>query len=212
MEQIDLINAAEPLRRADALVQLRALEGADLRPLADAYELTVWRDGKRNKGWAGQVVERFLGQRPNARHGADFGDWELKVVPLAFAGDGVWRLKETMAITMITPADLEANDFADSHLLEKLQRIVVVARTFEGAEEAHSTVLRSAAFDLDDPDVYAAVEEDYEEVRWVVRSEGVYALTGHIGRLVQPRPKGGKGTDRMGFYARKVFVARMLGL
>ena len=101
VEQIDLINAAEPLRRADALVQLRALEGADLRPLADAYELTVWRDGKRNKGWAGQVVERFLGQRPNARHGADFGDWELKVVPLAFAGDGVWRLKETMAITMM---------------------------------------------------------------------------------------------------------------
>lgn len=212
MEQIDLIDAPEPLARGEALVQLKALEGADLRPLADAYGLTVWRDGKRNKGWAGQVVERFLGQRPNARHGADFGDWELKVVPLEATGGGVWRLKETMAITMITPADLEANDFVSSHLLEKLRRIVVVARTFEGPEEAHSTVLRSAAFDLDDPTVYAEVEEDYEEVRWVVRSEGVYALSGHIGRHVQPRPKGGKGTARMGFYARKPFVARMLGL
>lgn len=210
MEQTDLIAPPEPLSRADALVQLAALEGADLRGLADGYGITVWRDGRRNKGWAGQTVERFLGQRPNARQGADFGDWELKVVPLVATAGG-WRLKETMAITMLAADDLETRDFAESHLLEKLRRIIVVARSFDD-DDAHSTVLRSAAFDLDDPEVYAQVADDYEEVRWVVREQGVYALSGHLGQLVQPRPKGGKGSERMGFYARKVFVARMLGL
>ncbi len=206
-----MLDAPEPLRRDEALAQLAALTDVDLRTLADAYGITVWRDGRRNKGWAGHTVERFLGQRPNAKHGADFGDWELKVVPFEAVGDA-WRLKETMGVTMITPADLEAQDFAESHLLEKLRRTVVVARTYEGPEEARSMVLRTAAFDLDEPDVYAQIEEDYEEVRWVVRTEGVYALNGHMGQLVQPRPKGGKGTHRMGFYARKALVARMLGL
>jgi DNA mismatch repair protein MutH len=190
---------------------LAALEGADLRGLAEGYGITVWREGRRNKGWAGQTVERFLGQRPNARQGADFGDWELKVVPMVSV-EGGWRLKETMAITMLSAGDLETQDFAESHLLEKLERIIVVARSFEAPDDAQSTVLRSAAFDLEDGQVYAQVAEDYEEIRWVVREQGVYALTGHLGQLVQPRPKGGKGSDRMGFYARKRFVARMLGL
>jgi len=214
MDQLDLIGGeASSLKRSDALARLNELEGHDLRPLADDYGITVWREGRRNKGWAGQVVERYLGQAPNARQGADFGDWELKVVPLSRAADGAWRLKETMAITMLSAPHLEAQDFEESHLLEKILRTVVVARTYEGPEESRSLVLRSAPFDLDDPVLYDEVREDYEEVRWVVRDQGVFALTGHLGRWVQPRPKGaGHGSEGMGFYARKALVARMLGL
>lgn len=216
--QIDLIEPPPPLRRADAVARLAALVGADLRPLADRYGVTVWtadpRTGavRRNKGWAGQVVERFLGQRPNAEQRPDFGDWELKVVPLVFDAAGGLRLKETMAITMFTAEHLETHDFEASHLLDKLRRLVLVARVYEDATESRSLVALAAPADLGDADLYAAVRDDYEEIRWCVRDGGVFALHGGIGRWVQPRPKGGARSAGVGFYARKRLVARLLGL
>ena len=210
-EQLDLLSVPT-LTREDGLARLEALIGADLRPLADQYGITVWSGGRRNKGWAGQVVERVLGQAPNSRHGADFGDWELKVVPLVFTAGGDLRLKETMGLTMFKAAEIEETDFEDSHLLEKLVRTVVVARVYEDPSEARSLVATVASFDLDDPVLYDAIREDYEEIRWVVRAEGVHALSGRIGRWVQPRPKGDAKRAGVGFYARKQLVARMLGL
>ncbi|MCB9522175.1 MAG: hypothetical protein H6702_02185 [Myxococcales bacterium] len=211
-DQLTLLTPPTPLTRVEALGRLQALIGQDLRPLADRYGITVWRGDKRNKGWAGQVVERYLGQAPNSAHGADFGDWELKVVPLIFGADGDLRLKETMGITMFTPHELEAQDFAESHLLDKLARTVVVARVYEDPAEARSLVAAVAPFDLDDPALYADLEEDYEEIRWAVREGGVEALHGGIGRWVQPRPKGDARRAGVGFYARKPLVMRMLGL
>lgn len=40
------------------------------------------------------------------------------------------RVKESMAITMIEPAEVVANIFADSHLYDKLRSMIVVARIF----------------------------------------------------------------------------------
>jgi DNA mismatch repair protein MutH len=210
--QLSLLAPGPRLGRADALDRLAILVGVDLRPLADRYGVTVWRDGRRNKGWAGMVVERYLGLAANGTQAPDFGDWELKVVPLELAADGRLRLKETMAITMFTAADLESQEFEQSHLLAKLGRIVVVARVYEGPEEARSVVQAVAGFDLTDAD-RAQVRSDYEEARWVVRTQGAWALDGRVGKLVQPRPKGaGHGSGGMGFYAKKALVTRMLGI
>lgn len=212
MDQLSLLAPPPPLARADALTRLAALVGQDLRPLADSYGVTVWLRGQRNKGWAGHTVERFLGRKPDSKQAADFGDWELKVVPLVATAEGAWRLKETMAITSFSPAALEETEFEDSHLLEKLARLVVVARTFEDEAESRSRVLRVAAFDLDDPALLQAVRDDYDEIRWVVQHEGRHALSGRIGRYVHPRPRGGKQSDLVGFYAHKALVARALGM
>lgn len=209
--QLDLIAGDAPLGRSEALARLEALVGADLRPLADTLGIAVGEGARRNKGWAGQVVEGFLGRRPNGDQAADFGDWELKVVPLVFSVQGELRLKETMAITMFTAAALETQDFEASHLLEKLARTVVVARVYEDASEARSLVALVAPCDLD-AQLYDEVREDYEEIRWWVRQQGVHALHGGIGRWVQPRPKGGAARAGVGFYARKALVARLLGL
>lgn len=211
-DQLPLI-APEALKRHAAIERIAPFMGRDLRGLAASYGITVWRDGRRNKGWAGQTVERLLGMAINSDQAADFGDWELKVVPLVPAVQtGGWRLKESMAITMFSAADLETQTFEESHLWAKLQRLLVVGRSFEGPGEARSILLGAAPFDLDDPALYGAIEEDYDEIRWVVRTEGLHALGGHIGQFVHPRPKGGKDAETMGFYARKSLVGRILGL
>ena len=201
------------LLRAEALRQIRLLSGRDLRPLADQYHVTVWKDGHKNKGWAGQVIERYLGLPQNSLQAPDFGTWELKVVPLVRAGDGTLRVKESMAITMIEPAEVVANRFEDSHLYDKLRSLIVVARVFENVADSSSLLHSAAEFDLDIPSLRNQVMNDYEAIRATIRTSGVNSLTGDLGKYVQARTKGrGHGSTSRAFYARALFVAHILNL
>ncbi|HVQ36996.1 MAG TPA: MvaI/BcnI family restriction endonuclease [Pyrinomonadaceae bacterium] len=204
---------AQTLARAEALRRIKLLSGKDLRPLADQFHVTVWKNGRKNKGWAGQVIEQYLGLPQNSLQAPDFGSWELKVVPLRRAADGTVRVKESMAITMIEPGEVLANKFEDSHLYDKLRSMIVVARVFENVDDTSSVLHSAAEFDLDNPSIRKQVEEDYEAVRAVIRAKGFDALTGDTGRYVQARTKGrGHGSTSRAFYARALFVAHILNL
>lgn len=101
--------------------------------------------------------------------------------------------------------------FEDSHLFQKLRKQVVVTRIFESKQETLSILYAAAPFDLGDSHIFAQVKADYEETREVIRSKGFGALTGRMGKLVQPRTKGaGHGSTSRAFYARPVFVAHIL--
>ena len=196
-----------------AVEKIRALIGVDLRPLADRYGVTVWKDGRLNKGWAGQVLERYLGLPLNNWREADFRTWDLKLISLKRRRDGTLQVKETMAITMINPTDLLNNEFETSHLLNKMRRLVVVGRIFESAGEESSCLHAVAQFDLTNPVIYARVKADYNLIRRTARTAGFDSLNGRIGVLLQPRTKGaGNGSTSRDFYARTAFVAHMLGL
>src|SRR5213080_2963110 len=151
----------QTLDRKEAVRRINLLAGKDLRAMADEYKIPVWKNGHENKGWAGLVIERYLGLPQNSRQAPDFGDWELKVVPLRKDPQGNLRVKESMAITMLEPAEVLANKFADSHLYDKLRSMVVVSRVWESAQELHSLLHAAAEFDLDDPDIRKQVVSDY---------------------------------------------------
>lgn len=201
------------LDRDEAVRRINLLAGRDLRPLADEFGVTVWKAGRKNKGWAGHVLERYLGLAQNSRQAPDFGNWDLKLVSLRRTSDGSLRVKETMAITMLEPAEVVSNEFADSHLYDKLRRLVVVSRISENVEDTRSILHAAAKFDLDDPAVFRAVKADYELIRATIRERGFAALTSDAGELVQARTKGrGHGSTTRAFYARTAFIARMLNL
>jgi DNA mismatch repair protein MutH len=207
------LSARPVLARDEAVRRINLLAGRDLRALADELGVTVWKAGRKNKGWAGHTLERYLGLAQNSRQAPDFGEWDLKLVSLRRAADGVLRVKETMAITMLEPTEVVSNRFEDSHLYDKLRRLVVVGRIFETEEDARSVLHTAAKFDLDDPALFRAVKEDYELIRTTIRERGFAALTGDLGRLVQARTKGrGHGSVSRAFYARTAFVARILNL
>lgn len=201
------------MEREEAVTRLKLLEGKDLRPLADQLGITVWKDGNLNKGWAGHTIERYLELPLNSAQSPNFGSWELKIVPLRRGRNGMFEVKETMAITMIDPINVEQKSFEESHLLAKLRKAVVCARVFESRAETSSLLVRVATFNLDNRDIFRQVAEDYNQVRNVIRQQGFSRLTGRMGMLVQPRTKGaGHGSTSRAFYARKPFVARILGL
>ena len=210
---MSLFITTQTLDRKEAIRRINLLVGKDLRAMANEYKISVWDNGHENKGWAGQVIERYLGLPQNSRQAPDFGDWELKVVSLRKDADGNLRVKESMAITMLEPAEILANKFEDSHLYDKLRSMVVVSRVWESKEELRSTLHAAAEFDLDNPKIRDQVIADYESIRTQVRERGIDSVTGDLGKLVQARTKGpGHGSTSRAFYARPVFVAHILNL
>jgi DNA mismatch repair protein MutH len=203
----------QALDRKEALRRINLLAGKDLRLLADEYGIPIWKNGHENKGWAGLVIERYLGLPQNSRQAPDFGDWELKVVPLRRDAAGKLRVKESMAITMLEPAEVLASKFEDSHLYDKLRSMLVISRIYESPQELHSMLHAAAEFDLDNPKIREQVAADYETIRSQIRARGIDSVTGDLGQLVQARTKGrGHGSKTRAFYARAIFVAHILNL
>ena len=198
------------MERQDALININKIVGSDLRPLADKYEVTVFINGNKNKGWAGHVVEHYLGLPMNSSQSPNFGSWELKTVSLKHLRDGSLTIKETMAITMIDPYNVERTDFEHSHLLAKLTKQVIVGRIWINQSETSSPLYAVRTFDLDNPDIYNQVKEDYDLVRKMIIEKGFSALTGRMGVYVQPRTKGaGHGSTSRAFYARVRFLKKI---
>ena len=203
----------QTLDRREAVRRINLLAGKDLRPMADEYRIPVWKNGHKNKGWAGLVIEHYLGLPQNSRQEPDFGTWELKVVPLRRRPDGAVVVKESMAITMLEPTEVLTNEFEDSHLYDKLRSMVVVSRISETPQEQHSMLHAAAEFDLDNAKIRGQVKTDYETIRAQIRGRGIDSVTGDLGKLVQARTKGrGHGSTTRAFYARPRFVAHILNL
>jgi len=199
------------MERADAIKRITQLVGKDLRPMADELEITVWKGDKKNKGWVGHVIERYLGLPINSSQSPNFGSWELKVIPLKRNAKGQLVVKETMAITMIDPYNVARTPFEESHLFAKMRKAVIVARVFESQAETSSLLHSVTDFDLGDSEIYEQVKADYESVRDAINTKGFSSLTGSMGVLVQPRTKGaGHGSTSRAFYARTKFVAEII--
>lgn len=199
------------MERAEAIDRLKRIIGQDLRRLADDYGITVFREGRKNKGWAGHVIERVLGLPLSSAQAPNFGSWELKLCSLKRLQDGSLTVKETMAITMIDPYNVENTEFENSHLLAKLRKAVIAARIWVSQKEESSILHSVTTFDLDDPQVYNQVKDDYDLVRNTIISDGFQALTGKMGVFIQPRTKGpGHGSTSRAFYARTGFLKKFI--
>lgn len=195
------------MEREEALNKITELAGRDLRVLADKYDVTVFKSGKKNKGWAGHVIERYLGLPINSSQSPNFGSWELKTISLKYLQDGTLTVKETMAITMIDPYNVERTDFENSHLLGKLKKLVIAARIWENQAETSSTLYAVKTFDLENPEIYKQVKDDYNLVKHTIINNGFSSLSGRMGIYIQPRTKGsGHGSTSRAFYARVPFL------
>jgi len=202
------------MERKEAIEELRKLVGKELHELAHEYNVTIYRNGRVNKGWAGHVFERYLKLPLNSAQSPNFGSWELKSIPLKYKKNGILTFKETMAITMIDPVNVCQKEFRDSHLLAKLRKAVVVARIVGDSIDEPSYIHSVVEFDLQG-ELYNAVKADYDLVRQTLfdTQKGFGSLTGKMGLYIQPRTKGaGHGTTSRAFYARPKFLGKFIKL
>ena len=198
------------MERAEAITKLQQLVGKELHELAEKFDITIYRNGKVNKGWAGHVFERYLELPINSAQSPNFGSWELKSIPLKYKKNGELTFKETMAITMIDPVNVCQKEFEDSHLLAKLRKAVVVARIVGDNVDEPTYIHSITEFNLSG-DLYEAVKADYDLVRNTIIDKGFDSLSGKMGYYIQPRTKGaGHGSKTRAFYARPRFLKEFI--
>jgi len=200
------------MEREEAVKKIQELIGKDLRKLADDYGITVFREGKKNKGWAGHVIERFLGLPLSSAQAPNFGSWELKMCSLKYLKNGSLTVKETMAITMIDPYNVANTEFENSHLLTKLRKAVIAARIWISQQEESSILHSVVTYDLGNSEVYNQVRDDYNVARNAIISGGLDGLKSEMGKYIQPRTKGPghKPKKTRAFYARTGFLKKFV--
>lgn len=201
------------MERKEAIIRMKELINLDLRIYAEKYGVTVFKGDKTNKGWAGHVIERHLGLPLNSSQSPNFGSWELKTLCLKRLANGRLTIKETMAITMIDPYNVERTPFEQSHLLNKLTKIVIPARIWVSKLEPSSILQGIYDFEIGNTEIYGQIKEDYELVRNTIVNKGFQALTGKMGKYIQPRTKGpGHGSTSRAFYARTSFLKQIINI
>lgn len=61
------------MERPEAMRLLRALIDQDLVEVAQQHGVTIFVEGRKNKGWAGHTLERYLGLPLNSSRAPNFG-------------------------------------------------------------------------------------------------------------------------------------------
>jgi DNA mismatch repair protein MutH len=199
--------------RVIAIKNLERFIGQDLAKLAVEYGITTYKDGKQNKGWKGLTLERLAGLSNDNKQAPNGLGFELKSTAF-YQVKGVWRPKETFAITMINPQNLLATPFFQSHCWEKLKSLVYCAVTWNGKHNEQAELLKVQSFDfLESDTLIQEIEADYEFIRTKLKTQGFQALTGKDGKWIQARTKGaGHGSTSRAFYARKELIQEIIKL
>lgn len=213
---------------AALLAHARALIGVELGDLADQLGLPAPAGAgaeRRSKGWAGQIIERELGVETGGGRGPDFArlGLELKTVPI----DANGKPRESTAVCQIDPLAIAGESWETSAVREKLARVLFIA--LEVPSGTHAIAERRVSIVRlwsPSPDQDQQLRADFDLfVREYFRRGRVDAITGHLGRVLQVRPKGRNAADRRdgydelgratlvgkcGFYLRPTFVAGLL--
>ena len=207
------------------LSHARALVGVELAELAEGLGLPVPAGRVRTKGWSGQVVEHELGVAVGGSRGPDFAALgiELKTVPV----DAGLAPRESTAVCQIDPIAIAAESWESSYVRRKLARVLFVALEVPpGARSVGDRRVAAVCLWSPSPDEERLLRADFELfVRGYFRQGRAEAITGHLGAVMQVRPKGRNADDdragydaqgnptrvgKCGFYLRPGFVAAVL--
>ena len=195
------------ITKITAIRNLNKFIGKDLVVLANKFGITTYINGHQNKGWKGLTLERLAGLTTNNTQAPNGLGFELKSTAY-IVKDGIYKPKETMAITMINPETLKKTSFYKSHCWEKLKSIVFCAVSWHGKHVEKSELLKITSFDfLEEKELIDEIEADYEFIRNKLIQTGFTSLTGRDGKWIQARTKGaGHGSTSRAFYARKTLL------
>ncbi len=202
-----------------------AVRERDMAELAASYGVCISKDGKINKGWVGQTLDRLTKTKDLSASKPDGPDFELKSVHVIPGRHGGWAPKETVAITMFNPKTIISETFEDSALWHKLSRLILVGHHYVGGNKASARVQFICPIDVSDPALKDAIRSFWEEIRETTINGKIakYSSKGTSSGFVQLRTKGSGTTqstcpmtserfNSRAFYATKGFVRYVCGL
>jgi DNA mismatch repair protein MutH len=202
------------MKKDDALRKLNRLVGDDLAFWSKQYggRCSILHNGNLNKGWAGNTVETWCGLKLNNEQRPDCDDGELKAIKCRFGKRQDLVSGGTICIGGMgdqkTRTPFNPNvQFENSHLLEKLKSLILVAWVGDHKEERNCIVHRVISFDADS-DFLRQVKEDYNEICDFVKTYDFYSLHSGVGNTIQSRTK----NEGRNWYFKTKAVSKMVAL
>ncbi len=212
-----------PRSEAELLERAQCLAGRSLGDVARQFGRKAPADLRRDKGFVGQLFELALGATAGSRAKPDFEHLgiELKSIPVDPRGAPL----ETTFVCTIDLLDVGRIEWEQSRVRSKLARVlwmpVLGLRDVPVPERAIGTPLIWSPTAQDEADL----RWDWEELAGLIGRGDVDEITGHLGKVMQVRPKAANSMARRraqdvegwrvdalprGFYLRTSFTARIL--
>ena len=214
---------ARPATEAELVERAEALAGLSLGELAVRHGMVAPPDLRRAKGFSGQLLELALGATAASRAEPDFPHLgiELKSLPVDRHG----RPCESTFVCTIELRQIGDLEWESSRVRKKLARVLWVPiqgqRDIPPGQRRIGTPLLWSPDDSDE----AELRFDWEELAGLIGRGDVEAISGHMGRFLQVRPKAANSRARRpgvdangarvaslprGFYLRARFTERLL--
>ncbi len=212
-----------PQTETELVERARRLAGRPLAELAAEFGEAVPPDLRRAKGFVGQLLERHLGATAGSRAHPDFERLgvELKSIPVDHRGQPL----ESTFVCTIPLLDVGEIEWADCRVRHKLARVLWVpvlgVREVPVGERLVGEPLLWSPNERQEADM----RWDWEELAGIIGRGGVDDVTGHMGKVLQVRPKAKNAQARRraldadgvrvdvlprGFYLRASFTGRIL--
>jgi DNA mismatch repair protein MutH len=205
------------------LARAQELSGLSLARVAERYGRAVPPDLRRAKGFVGSLLEHALGATASSRAAPDFEALGIELKSLPIGKDGS-PCESTFVCTidLVRIADVE---WQASLVKRKLSRVLFVPVEGDRALPVGARRVGTPFVWAPSAEDEAALRFDWEELAGIIGRGDAEAITGHIGRHLQVRPKAkdasarrrGVDADGMpyaalprGFYLRASFTGKLL--
>lgn len=215
--------SASPENESQLLAQALALAGLTLSELAALAAIPIPDDLRRDKGWTGVLLERWLGATAGSKPEQDFASLgvELKTIPV----DRYGRPLET---TFVCVAPLTGNSgvvWETSHVRHKLKRVLWIPVEGERTLPLANRRVGSPLLWSPSSEEEEQLRRDWEELMDLIVLGQVERITARHGEVLQLRPKAANSkalteaigthgepilTLPRGFYLKKNFTAALL--
>ncbi len=215
--------SASPENESQLLAQAQALAGLTLSELAALADIPIPDDLRRDKGWTGVLLERWLGATAGSKPEQDFASLgvELKTIPV----DRYGRPLET---TFVCVAPLTGNSgvvWETSHVRHKLKRVLWIPVEGERTLPLANRRVGSPLLWSPSSEEEEQLRRDWEELMDLIVLGQVERITARHGEVLQLRPKAANSkalteaigihgepilTLPRGFYLKKNFTAALL--
>jgi DNA mismatch repair protein MutH len=194
-----------------------------LGALAARFGVPVPADLRRRKGFAGELLERALGAVAASRSGPDFPALGVELKSLPVGSQGL-PLESTFVCTLPLGrvGDLE---WRVSPVRRKLESVLWVPVQGQREIAPGARLIGEPLLWSPSPEQEAELESDWDELSGLIGRGRLDAISGHVGRCLQVRPKAAHSRVRRatfrpgeghgeelprGFYLRATFTARIV--
>ena len=176
-----------PESETELLSRCRDLAGKSLGRVAAELNIAVPASRARAKGWAGQLIERYLGASAASQPEPDFLSLgiELKTIPVNRRG----RARESTFVCMAPMTDASGLRWSDSTVRRKLNRVLwVPIEADPGILPSHSRT-GNAFLWSPSPEQAGILRDDWEELIEMLCFGEFDKVSAKHGKYLQIRPK-----------------------